>query len=167
MKVVAALILIGLSPANGYGAGAQSKAVPDEDYSFLTVADGRCLPKIGDGIEPRYRAECQRIAEPRRYRGMWQVEFEGSTFTPAGKALCIEGVTLDSCADLTLVGESLPWPSRWACPRRFELEFIGRRTLHPHLTNLLAYKIAVDKIVSAKRLADPPHSPDECDPAAP
>jgi hypothetical protein len=162
---VKAAFVIGIAVLSGSvprPAGAQW--VADEEYSFLTVVDGQCLPTR---LTPAQEAECDRLTEPRRFRGTWQVEFEGSVFTPVGKSACVEGVTRDLCPDLTLEGKSLPWPSRWACPRRFEVEFIGRRSVHPRMRFVFDYRVVVERLISAKRLPDPPFDPDNCDPNAP
>lgn len=140
-------------------------AIPEENYDFLSVTTGPCIPKIGVGIEPRFQAPCKRMTEPRRYRGTWFVAFETSYFTPVGTQSCVETRGLTNCAHL--VGKALPWPSRWACPRRFELEFIGRRNLLPQFYGGTRYKIAVDRVITLKRLPDPRYEPGECDPAAP
>ncbi|MEO5772487.1 MAG: hypothetical protein ABIQ32_00015 [Sphingomicrobium sp.] len=136
--------------------------IAEEDYDFIAVTKGPCALKIGVGIEPKHEAECQRITAPRRFRGTWQVEFEGSFFTPIGKPDCVE--TRRNCAEL--VGQSLPWPSRWACPRKFEVEFVGRRNVLPR-DDPSAYRIIVDKVITAKRLPDPLHEPGDCDSTAP
>lgn len=165
MKAAAVLSLVGLLGA-GPAIATDWSTVPEEDYGFLVVADNHCVPEIGGKRRPELQAECERMTEPRHYHGTWQVEFEGSTFTPAGKPRCIEGVTLDYCPDLVLEGKALPWPSGWACPRRFEVDFVGRRTVWPDLHNTFGYRLVVDRLISAKRLPDPPHEPDECDAAA-
>lgn len=138
--------------------------IPEENYDFMSVTAGPCFPRAGVGIEPKYEADCKRMTELRRYRGTWQVEFEGSFFTPIEKPDCTETKGVTDCAEL--VGKALPWPSRWACPRKFEVEFIGRRNALPRF-DPAAYRIVVEQLISAKRLSDPPHEPDECDPAAP
>jgi hypothetical protein len=145
-----------------------NSTIPEENYAFLSVADGSCIPQIGVKPTPQQESECKRMAEPRRYRGTWYVGFETSVFTPAGKPTCIEGVDVSNCADLWLLGGSLPWPSRWACDRKFEVEFIGRRNRSPGLYgNAFAYKVVVERLITAKRLPDPPFDPDNCDPKAP
>ena len=160
MRFAAVLSLVGLLAVHPAAATDPSK-IPEENYDFLQVIDGPCVPKLG--FEPKDGPECREWTEPRRYRGTWQVEFEGSFFTPVGKQDCV--ATKAYCA--WLVGKPLPWPSRWACPRMFEVEFIGRRNRLPGWLDGSRYEIVVDKLISAKRLADPPHEPDECDPKAP
>ena len=163
MRVAIAWGVLGLLAVQAGCAAATGKSKPlEENYEFLSVTNGRCIPKIGVGIDPDSEAECQRMTEPRRYRGTWFVAFETSLFTPIGKQSCIETKGRTNCAEL--VGKALPWPSRWACPRQFEIEFVGRRNLLPGFDP--TYRIVVDQLISAKRLPDPPHEPDECDPAA-
>ena len=163
VKLLGALSLFGMLAACTHQAVAIDLSnIPEENYGFLSVKDGVCIPKIGVGVEPKHRAVCQRMTEPRRYRGTWYVAFETSFFTPVGMRSCIETRGLTNCAELA--GSSLPWPPRWACPRKFEVEFIGRRNVMPG--SFPSYRIIVDELISAKRLPDPPRHPDECDAAA-
>ena len=137
--------------------------LPEEDYSFLLVTTGPCVPKIGIGIEPKYRAACKRMTKPGRYRGTWYTDFETSFFTPIGQRSCIETKGLTRCAALA-GGKALPWPARSACPRLWEVEFIGRRNVLPG--SYPGYRIVVDEVIDFKRLPDPPHEPGECDETA-
>lgn len=75
-------------------------------------------------------------------------------------------VTARSVHNAKLVGSALPSSSRWACPRLFEIEFIGRRNLLPRFYNASAYKFVVDKVVSVKRVPDSQHEEGECDSSA-
>jgi len=138
--------------------------VPEENYDLLTVANDTCKPKIGVGIEPQHETACKQMSEPRRYRGTWYVDFETSFFTPIGRQYCMDTKPFGVC--LELQGKALPWPNRAACPRRYQIEFIGRRNLLPRFYGA-AYKILVDRVVFIKRLPDPPREPGECDPHAP
>ena len=156
-----ALALIALLAANTVGASAvDPSSIPEEDYDFLSVTDGTCLPNIAVGIDPKYEAECRRMTEPKRYRGRWYVAFETSYFTPAGMQSCIETKGLTDCAEL--VGSALPWPGRWDCAREYEVEFIGRRNALPRFFRGAAYEVVVDELISAKRLPDP--YDENCDP---
>ncbi len=166
MRVGFALSLLGLvAVETGCATAIGNSKIGGENYDFLSVTDGPCMPKVGVGIDPKHKAECQRMTEPRRYRGSWFVAFETSLFTPVGKQSCIETEGRMPCAEL--VGKALPWPSRWACPREYELEFTGRRNALPRFYEGTSYKIEVENLLSAKRLPDPRHEPDDCDPAAP
>lgn len=162
MMLVRAMSLFALLAANQPGAGTDSSIIPEENYDFLLVTDGPCIPKAG--IDENGEWGCGRMTQPRRYRGTWYVAFETSLFTPLGKRGCIKTRALTECAELE--GKALPWPPRWACARQFEVEFIGRRNLLPQWSPS-AYRVVVDRLISAKRLPDPPHEPNECDPAAP
>jgi hypothetical protein len=165
VNAAAALSLFALLAGNADSPLAvNGSEIPEENYDLLTDTDDTCKPKIGVGIEPAHEAECKRMTEPRRYRGTWHVEFETSFFTPIGRQYCMETNPFGVC--LELEGEALPWPPRWACPRNYEIELIGRRNLLPRFYGA-AYRIAVDRVESIKRLPDPPHEPGECDPAAP
>ena len=77
----AALNLLGLLSA-APAATAEPAKIPEENYVFLQVIDGPCVPKLG--YEPKDGPECREWTEPRRYRGTWQVGFEDSSFIPAG-----------------------------------------------------------------------------------
>ena len=163
VRVAIALGLLGLvAVQSGCAAAIAKSKIVEEHYDFLFVTDSPCVPNVSVGIDPKYQAECQRMTEPRRYRGTWFVAFETSFFTPIGKQSCIKTKARTNCAQL--VGKALPWPSRWACPRQFEVEFIGRRNLLPGFDP--AYRVVVDQLISAKRLPDPSHEPWECDAAA-
>jgi len=143
-------------------AGRDHSEIPDERYDFLLVTDGPCVapkPASKDAAP-----ECSRMAASRRYRGTWPVDPEGSFFTPRGRQNCVASDT-EPC--IALAGNSLPWPSRWACPREFDIEFIGRRNAEPNFYNGPRYKIVVDKLILMKPLPGPPYDPDECDAAAP
>ena len=162
VNLVRAISLLALLAASQPAAAEEMSAVAEENYDFLLVTLGPCVPQIGVGIEPKHRVECERMTQPRLYRGTWIVAFETSLFTPIGKESCVETREWTSCASLS--GSGLPWPSRWACPRKFEVEFIGRRNALPGFDP--AYRIVVDRMISAKRLPDPPHEAGECDPTA-
>jgi hypothetical protein len=137
--------------------------IPEENYDLLTITDDTCKPEIGVGIKSKYEAACKQMTEPRRYRGTWYVDFETSFFTPIGKQDCIETKVPD-CVELA--GDALPWPRRSDCPRQYQIELIGRRNLLPRYFTGAAYKVIVDRVVSVKRLPDPPHKPGECNPRA-
>lgn len=162
MKPILATGLLALIAASQPAVATDTSAVPEENYDFLLVTSGPCVPRIGVGIEPKHRVECGRMTEPRLYRGTWFVAFETSLFAPIGRESCGEMREWTSCAALS--GSVLPWPSRWACPRKFKVEFIGRRNALPGFDP--AYRIVVDKVISVKRLPDPPHEAGECDPTA-
>lgn len=101
VRVVTALSLFGLLGVSAQQAVAIDQSrIPEENYDFLSVTAGPCMPK--DGIEPKYEPECLRMTEPRRYRGTWHVEFEGSYFTPVGWRDRIETEAMDCAA---LVGK--------------------------------------------------------------
>lgn len=139
-----------------------TSSTPEDDYRFLSVTSGPCVRQIGRQIDPKQQLECRRMTEPRRYRGTWYVAFETSLFTPVGNQNCVETKGQTKCAELE--GASLPWPSRGACARKFEVEFIGRRNVEPGAYPV--YRIVVDEMISAKRLSDPPNEIGDCDPAA-
>ena len=72
VRVLVALSLLGLLAVSAQRAAAMERPhseISEENYDFLSVTEGPCIPKIGVGIEPKYAAECKRMTEPRRYRG--------------------------------------------------------------------------------------------------
>jgi len=140
-------------------------AIPEEDYRFLSVTNGPCFSGPGERTKLENDVVCKSMSPLRRYRGTWFVAFETSLFMPLGNPECGEVGRSVNCAEL--VGKALPWPSRWACPRKFAIEFIGKRNLQPQYYDDVAYKIVVQKVISIKRLPDPPYEPNECDPHAP
>lgn len=136
--------------------------LPEADYRFLSVMTGPCVPKIGLGIEPKHRSTCKQMTKPERYRGIWYTDFETSFFKPIGEESCAK-TKFTRCAEL-VAGKALPWPSRWACPRSWQVEFIGRRNVLPGFAP--PYRIVVDEVIDFKRLTDPPHEIGECDESA-
>jgi len=132
--------------------------VPEENYDFLAVMDGPCVPKQGVRFTPTQEAECARMTEPRHYRGTWYVDFETSFFTPAGRRSCLKTKERDACMELS--GEALPPTKRWECGREFAVDFVGRRNVLPGFYP--SYRIVVDQLISVKRLPDPPDK--YCDP---
>jgi hypothetical protein len=156
VKVATGLGLLGFAAVQaGCAAVAPEAGIKEENYDFLSVTGGPCVPYT----ERKDRTDCGRMTEQRRYRGTWFVAFETSVFTPIGRQGCFDTDVVD-CAELE--GKALPWPSRWACPRLFEVEFVGRRNVWPGFYYGSEYKIVVDKLISAKRLPDPSHEPGEC-----
>ena len=128
--------------------------IPEENYDLLTITKGPCAPKIFMPIEKEHQAACSQMNEPRLYRGTWYVDFETSYFTPVGRAYC---GTANAADCIQLKGESLPWPKRSDCMRAYQIEFVGRRNLLPHTyDDGSAYRIMVDRVLSVKRLPDPP-----------
>lgn len=137
---------------------------PEEAYDFFAVTSGPCVPKIGVSIGPKQRAACDKMTEPKRFRGTWLVGFETSLFSPIGKPSCTEAEALASCAELLIdhseaIKTYRPW-SRWACPKLYRIEFVGRRNVLPGFG---PYKITVDDVLASWPLPDPPHEPGECD----
>lgn len=139
--------------------------LPEENYDVLALTMGPCAPKVGVAIEPRHEAACKQMTELRRYRGVWYVDFETSFFTPIGRKYCRETKELGDCVELT--GETLPWPRRSDCARKYQVEFIGRRNVLPYNYEGSAYRIVVNKVISVKRLPDPPRQQGHCEPVAP
>lgn len=160
MRFVVTLSLL-LSACAHQAATGQAN-ISEESYDFLAVTDGPCIPQIAVGIDPKHRAKCSRMTEPRRYRGIWRVEFEASVLTPIGQPRCLQEKGGD-CA--WIEGKDLPWPGRWDCSREYEIEFIGRRNALPGSYGhggSSHYKVVVDRLISAKRRPDPYDA--NCDP---
>ena len=161
VKPVSAIISLAIFVASQATIAKELPTVPEENYDFLLVSSGPCVPAIGTKVGTKKRAECERMSQPGRYRGTWFVAFETSLFTPVGKQSCIATKGRTLCAELKGVG--LPWPPEGACPRLFQIEFVGRRNVLPGFDP--SYRIVVDDVIGVKRLPDPPHEPGDCDPA--
>lgn len=133
------------------------------DFDFDNSWKSPCIPAVGREPDPAFADACKRMSGPQYFHGVWSVEFEMSNFTFPGRLDCHRARDR-SC--IAIAGEALPWPGRWACSREYEVEFIGRRSLlpGPYLHGgVPGYRIAVDRLISAKRLPDPPDP--NCDPA--
>lgn len=102
--------------------------------------------------------ECFRMDPPRRWKGLWRDEFEGSRFCPAPATRC----------DFNMPGDLI-----WLNPERvsrkepdgglYAVEFIGRRTavkgrFYGHLGGS-DYELIVDRFISMKQVEAPPPQP--------
>ena len=116
---------------------------PVETYEFLTDKDDTCIKDAPD---------CHQMSEPRLFRGTWRFAFEGSMLTPPGKIDCEEAGSDVPC--MWLDGDDLPWAGKGDC-RAYEVEFVGRRSLHPGFYRGAAFEVVVDRLISAKRLPNP------------
>jgi len=141
-------------------------ADPKREFKFELVEQQPCSwTRERRGPDPRFASECGRLSGPLRWHGTWSVESEGSDFMPEGGLTCPR--SLSSPCSIAIEGKALPWPGRWACPRHFKIEFIGRRSLLPGpygSFGMTQYRIVVDRLISAKRLPDEQkYDPRECD----
>lgn len=165
VRVAVALSLLGfVALQSGCSTPVNKFELAEENYDLLKVTEGACATKVGAGIEPRHKAVCKRMTDPRRYRGTWYVDFETSFFTPIGKEYCRDTRAVGDCVELT--GKALPWPRRSDCAHEYQVEFVGRRNLLPHNYEGSAYRILVDKVLSVTRLPDPSQEPGVCAAAA-
>lgn len=113
-----------------------------------------CSFKMPQYTEYRGGPECYRYDPPRRYRGVWSHEFEGSYFYEGPQKL----PKLVNRSGLTwLQGSADPFPTEaWMQYRLLEIEFIGRRTSVPSRYGhggLSRYEIQIDQVIAFKPLS--------------
>lgn len=113
-----------------------------------------CLTRVKYGglqAMPDEVDECYAMTPPQLWKGVWLREFEGMRFCPAPAKGCRNEPGPSIWLDLPEV-EGKSWP-----PRRYEIEFIGRRTQHPGMfghMGLSDHEMIVDKLISLKLLSD-------------
>src|SRR4051812_8741902 len=103
---------------------------------------------------------CYRFGPPRRMRGVWRSEFEGSEFFPGRTTPPGENersgiwLSVEENATVEALGHKRgePWP------RLLLLDFVGRQTLYPgaygHMGMSRDY-VVIDRLVSARPLSQP------------
>lgn len=107
-------------------------------------------------IEYRLGPECYRYDAPKRYRGVWMHEFEGSYFYEGPQKL----PQLVSKSGLTWLDARLPpYPLQpWARYHLVEIEFIGRRTTVPGNYGhggLSRHEIQIERVIAFRPLSRP------------
>lgn len=144
------------------GPGGLPKARADEFDSDIT-RDRTCYMETDAPAKAQVEAKCRELGQRKYYHGVWIVGFEANGFTFVGQPECYEPGQKNIC--LSLRGDALVWPPG-ACPRRIEIEFVGRRYLHPVAGPweiFPEYAVIVEKVISRRRLADPT-GPGSCEP---
>jgi hypothetical protein len=124
-----------------------------------------CSIRKDDVIYHDDSPNCYRFAEPKRYRGIWLYEFEGSTFLEDATAVPTKRPSYGSTAWLMYNPEKIDPKPRYDdyesgrdcfAIHAFEIEFIGHRSLegHGHM-GLFGSEIWVQKMLLAKPLRSP------------
>ena len=100
--------------------------------------------------------QCEKLSPQKKFKGLWNDEFEGSRFCPA---------PAEECSFIS-PGEHiwLSFPERsyrvdWRKPGVYAIEFMGRQTLYPGLYGHMGgsdEEVIVDRIVAIKRIGDTP-----------
>ena len=121
-----------------------------------------CLEKLRwGGVEamPERSDQCYTFEKPRKWKGVWLNQFEGSTFCPAGSQCSHE--LADYPQQIWLEFAS-PRPDKAEVGAVYEVEFIGRRSIGKgnfgHM-GVSENDIIVDRIISMKELQPPPPEP--------
>lgn len=124
-----------------------------------------CSTREGRAIHYDYSPNCRRFDEPKRYRGIWVYEFEGSTFLEDASAVPTKRPPFGDTAWLMYNPQKIDPTPKYVgyAPGRdclaihaFEIEFIGHRSPdgHGHM-GLFGSEIWVQKMLSAKPLRSP------------
>jgi hypothetical protein len=148
------LILFGCDQRQPKMSDAQMQRLRNE-APYLTDV---CLEKIRfGGIESLGRnADCEQRLPPRRWRGLWRDDFEGSLFCPAPAGECRNRLILPNdqiWLDLK------PRPAAVRDQRLgglYRVEFIGRETARGTSYSGYAQDIIVDRLISIKEIEPPP-----------
>jgi hypothetical protein len=160
---------------------ASERAGPDEDRppeAYVDPVDqqiartgkgisGRPFPcereKLADGIryiEGVALDACVRMSPSQTFRGLWRNEFEGSRFCPAPAQECTFHTNGDKIW-LTFPKDLRPYNIE-ASGGLYELEFVGRQTMHRGFSGHLGvsdHEIIVDRLISMRELQPPPPPP--------
>ena len=115
-----------------------------------------CLDKVRwGGIEamPSEIDKCFKMEPQRRWNGLYVTGFEWSRFCPAPAPECSDTstgryITLDDSA-----APALPAYAGEESPPRYEVEFVGRKTVFPiDGPSVPIYEMVVDRLISIKRI---------------
>lgn len=140
------------------------ESLDPEQYSAAQIR--KALPGIADACIARLQVDdtrsvpadqCFEMQEPRRFRGLWRNEFEGSRFCPEPARECGHDTPGDEIW-LTF-SEDLPQSKLDDFGGLYELDLVGRRTLHQgrhgHF-GLYDHVLIVDRVISMKEMEAPP-----------
>ena len=134
-----------------------------DDFKADLQQDDACFIGPNPVNVEEAKARCEELAERQYFRGMWEVDSDGGTFSFLGQPGCTESIDKRNC--VRLVGDDLVYPPEDACVRAYEMEFIGRRYLHPightHLP-LPIYGVKVEKVLSKARRRNPVYFRRDC-----
>jgi hypothetical protein len=106
--------------------------------------------------------QCYKMDAPRRWRGVWRNDFEGSQFCPGGSASCGYESVAERKGPIAWLDFAGPLPAELK-PRRggglYSIDFIGRRTKYRGFyghAGMSDEAIIVDRIISMEELEAPP-----------
>jgi hypothetical protein len=112
-----------------------------------------CIWRLGADGSQVPTEQCFKMGERRRWRGVWRRETHGSTFCPEPLSICTRPI-------------SGPW--MWLTvpddeaepPGVYEVEFIGRQTLHRISYRWVDnnHEVIVERMISAKKIPEPGES---------
>lgn len=162
MRLIA-LVCAGLI---GAACGRAPAPAPADPEQFSAEQIKASLPRITDECAERLeRGEtrhiptdgCFEMQEPRRWRGLWRNVFEGSRFCPEPARECDDDSPGE---DIWLTfSEQLPHSKFDDYGGLYELEIVGRRTLHRgrygHF-GMSDHELIVDRVVSIREVEPPP-----------
>lgn len=118
--------------------------------SYLRTYDG---VEVIEGVETD---KCFQMEPPKRWKGLWNNEFEGSQFCEAPATTCrytTEGHVWLSADKSVLPGIEVGRGGLYA------IEFIGRRTKYPGMYGHMGgsrHELIVDRILAIKEIEGPP-----------
>ena len=100
--------------------------------------------------------QCYKMDPPRRWRGLWRNDFEGSQFCPAPATECSHEISEDAIwLDFTV---SLPAPLKEP-GGLYAVDFVGRapsyRGIYGHL-GVFSREVVVDRMITMKEIESPP-----------
>lgn len=115
-----------------------------------TVFGPSCLWDQNISVPP---SECFKMTEPRRWRGLWRNDFEGSKFCPAPSRECSNEAAGN---DIWLTfPDEMPQTELEPRGELYAIEFVGRRTMHRGLFGHLGmsdHQMIVDRVISMREI---------------
>lgn len=131
--------------------------------------DALCYRGVGEGENRSYEFigydKCYHFDPPRRMRGVWLAEFEGSRFLPNAAAAPAERDLPNDSIWLEIDEDMLSPADRDVIskhPPAFAIDFVGRRATYPGRYGhggMSRNLVVVDRLLSMRAI-DPPHRPD-------
>jgi len=132
-------------PANAY------KRWTDQWIVRLGLVNVGIYPCPVSDLDP----ECLKMDPPRRWKGLWYNEFEGSRFCPEPAQQCGP----DTPGDKIYLDWSFSFPPKWKglpLNRVYAVDFIGRRTSVRGNYAGSSYFIMGNRLISLKEIEPPP-----------
>lgn len=136
-----------------------------EEFGSDPSRDDTCSLYAGAELTGEAKAKCEELGPREYFHGVWEVDSDGGVFSFFGQPTCDDSIDKRNC--LQLIGDALVYPPEEACLRAYEMEFVGRRYLHPigdyHL-HLPRYGAKVERVLTKIRLRNPAFYRGECKP---